>query len=95
LPLDTEAPAGLIVMFQAAANHKMVITTKTVTTEEYINKDRGVLLENFIVDWSKTIEYYLNNEVETTTKAECLYYYLKTECSEDKFIEGIKSMLNV
>ena len=36
MPLDTEAPAGLTVYFQAAANNKMIITSDTVTTEGYL-----------------------------------------------------------
>ena len=35
MPLDTEAPAGLIAFFQAAANGRMSITSDTVTTREY------------------------------------------------------------
>ena len=42
MPLDTEAPAGLIALFQAATYGKMVITTDTVTTREYFSGDRGV-----------------------------------------------------
>lgn len=37
LPLDTEAPAGLIVIFQAAALGKPVITSDTVTTRAYLS----------------------------------------------------------
>ncbi|WP_279149832.1 glycosyltransferase [Muribaculum intestinale] len=36
LPLDTEAPAGLIVLFQAAAMNKPIVTSDTVTTRGYI-----------------------------------------------------------
>lgn len=94
LPLDTEAPAGLIVMFQAAANNKMVITTDTVTTKEYIAKDRGVLLPNEIQQWCNAIECYFQNNKERKNKACALHGFLKTECSELDYIKRIKIMLN-
>lgn len=93
LPLDTEAPAGLIVMFQAAANERMVITTDTVTTKEYISEDRGVLLPNDVQQWSKAIEYYLENSEERRGYAEKLKSFLQTECSEEIFVDNIKKMI--
>lgn len=94
LPLDTEAPAGLIVMFQAVANDKMVITTDTMTTKEYIGADRGVLLPNDIQQWSNAIEYYLKEDGERKCKYRNMKCFLKNECSENKFIDGIKYMLS-
>ena len=55
LPLDTEAPAGLIVMFQAAANMKYIITTDTMTTRECVNESRGCLLPNDTDKWISEI----------------------------------------
>ena len=46
MPLDTEAPAGLTVYFQAAANNKMIITSDTVTTEGYLSNGCGPNDEN-------------------------------------------------
>ena len=93
LPLDTEAPAGLIVMFQAAANEKLVITTNTVTTKEYISADRGVLLPNDVQQWTNAIEYYLKNSEERRDYAENLKSFLQTECSEQIFVDNIKKMI--
>lgn len=50
-PLDTEAPAGLIAFYQAAANGKMAITSDTVTTQEYFADGRGALCGKDIEDW--------------------------------------------
>lgn len=69
LPLNTESPAGLIVMFQAASNSKMVITADTVTNREYITQDRGILLENNINLWQNAIEYSFENVSLTKNKA--------------------------
>lgn len=93
LPLDTEAPAGLIVMFQAAANERMVITTDTVTTKEYISEDRGVLLPNDMLQWTTAIEYYLEKNEERRDYSEKLKSFLQTECSEQIFVDKIKKMI--
>jgi len=46
LPLNTEAPAGLIVMFSAGLLSKAVITTDNVTMKEYIESEiNGVLVK--------------------------------------------------
>lgn len=91
LPLDTEAPAGLIVLFQAAANMKYVITTDTMTTREYLGDGRGCLVVNNIEIWVNAINQRLGTEnIEASSK---LLKFLETECSERKFIEGIESMI--
>jgi Glycosyl transferases group 1. len=72
MPLDTEAPAGLIALFQAATYGKMVITTDTVTTREYFSGDRGVLCKRNIKDWEEAIRYYLGNIGEAKMKVDNL-----------------------
>ncbi len=89
LPLDTEAPAGLIVMFQAAANNKMVITTDTPTTQEYISHDRGIILPNNEKLWIKAIRDMLNNSEIRKQRAENLKKYLESECSEVSFVNRV------
>lgn len=93
LPLDTQAPAGLIVMFQAAANLKMIITTETVTTYEYISKQRGAIIENDINKWCNTINYYINNNKYAQEKALAFKTFLKKNCSEYDFIKNLKRLL--
>lgn len=93
LPLDTEAPAGLIVIFQAAANNKMVITTDTVTTEEYIKENNGQLIKKDVQQWCNKIYYYLHNAEERNHKARNLHDYFMSECSETKFLEGLSNIL--
>ena len=93
LPLDTQAPAGLIVMFQAAANSKLVITTKTVTTAEYITSETGVTLNDDLCSWCKSIDFYLKNPNEANSKAYALQNYLRKFCSETSFVNRLKLIL--
>ena len=93
LPLDTQAPAGLIVMFQAAANKKMVITTDTVTTSEYITPDRGEILKNEIEIWRNAITHSLADIDGTQQKAITFKKYLKEHCSETEFVQNLRKML--
>lgn len=93
LPLDTEAPAGLIVMFQAAANKKMVITTDTVTTHEYISTEYGAILKNDENLWVNEVNYSIKNPELTLKKASAFKQYLLQNCSEKLFIKGLKSIL--
>ena len=93
LPLDTEAPAGLIVLFQAAANMKYIITTDTMTTREYLSDGRGCLLPNDVDVWKKAINEKLGKVKPNAMASEKLFNFLETECSEEKFVEGIKSMI--
>lgn len=94
LPLDTEAPAGLIVLFQAAANMKYIITTDTMTTREYLSDGRGCLLPNDVDVWKKVINEKLGNAKSNIIASEKLLDFLASECSERKFVEGVESMIN-
>lgn len=93
LPLDTEAPAGLIVLFQAAANMKYIVTTDTMTTREYLKDGRGCLLPNDVVTWKKAINERLANAKSNVDASEKLLNFLETECSEEKFVECVERMI--
>lgn len=93
LPLDTEAPAGLIVMFQAAANMKYIITTDTMTTREYVNDSRGCLLPNDTDKWVSEISRALDFPDECYTKANNMKNFLRQYCNEQLFADGINSMV--
>lgn len=85
MPLDTEAPAGLILFFQAAANCKMIITSNTLTTQEYFTECRDSLCEKSIQEWRKKILYYLRHPTQANACAKKIRYFLETECSEEKY----------
>ena len=93
MPLDTEAPAGLIALFQAATYGKMVITSDTVTTKEYFSGDRGILCKRNIKDWEEAIRYYLGNIEEAKQKVENLVGFLEEECSENKYAEILERLM--
>ena len=87
-PLDTEAPAGLIAFYQAAANGKMAITSDTVTTQEYFADGRGALCGK-----KNKIQYYLQNREEADVSAAKFKSFLERECSEEKYAKILWEML--
>lgn len=93
LPLDTDAPAGLIVLFQAAANMKYIITTNSMTTREYLSDGRGCLLPNDVDVWKKVITERIGNEKGNKEASAKLLNFLQTECSEEKFVDGVEFMI--
>lgn len=93
MPLDTQAPAGLIAFYQATANGKMSITTDTVTTQEYFSDGRGVLCSDNIEDWKERILYYLQHMNAANACAVKFKGFLERECSEEKYAEIILGML--
>lgn len=94
MPLDTEAPAGLIVFYQAAANEKMVITSDTVVMREYFAQERGVLCKDAIEDWKNKIEYYLQTEEKAKKSARAFRLFLEQECSEERYAETLWKMIS-
>lgn len=93
IPLDTEAPAGLIVFFQAAANNKMIISSDTTTTREYLSQDKGALLNDSLDNWKNTIYFYLNNELKRRECSVRLYDFLSKECSESNYVKVLNELL--
>jgi len=63
MPLKTEAPAGLIVLYSAALLSKPVIISDTLTTKEYVfNGENGFLIYGKDVEkWKSTIRFLMNN----------------------------------
>lgn len=95
MPLTTEAPAGLLVLFQAAGSKRFVITTSTATTRAYITSDRGCALERDVKQWKGAIRYYLLNEKERNDKALKLHKFLKDVCGRDNFDSGIQEIVDL
>lgn len=93
LPLNTDAPAGLIVMFQAASQQKTVITTCTPVTKEYIDNKTGVLCENNIDQFRKEIEYHLQHPDIARAKGKALYNKLRSECSKELYTSKLYNIL--
>lgn len=93
LPLDTEAPAGLIVIFQAAANKKYIITTDTMTTREYLSDGCGCLVSNNVADWVYALRSALGNTEDCLASSKKLKTFLEQNCSEAAFVQGIEKMI--
>ena len=92
-PLQTESPAGLTVMISAAANGKPILMTDTPTTRGYIDDERGILLDNNVEDWTNAIQECFENEAEMQLKAKSFSAFLKTECTEEKFVSVLDGII--
>lgn len=93
LPLTTDAPAGLIVLYQAAALGKMVIASDTATMREYISDESGIILKNDIESWIDNINKSLSNPDAIKQKAEAMFDFLKINCSQKIYADTIRSMI--
>lgn len=92
MPLNTEAPAGLIAFYQATANGKMSITSDTVTTQEYFAEGRGALCGENVDDWKDKIQYYLQHPDDADACAVKFKNYLESDCSEEKYAKTLMQM---
>ena len=93
LPLTKQAPAGLIVLFQAAANGKTVLISDTVTSRAYCSGGRGVLLPGDLSAWHDAILRVLSQSDVSQSMASSLYDFCRTECSEENYVRTFDSIL--
>ncbi|MCR4904406.1 MAG: glycosyltransferase [Butyrivibrio sp.] len=93
MPLDSEAPSGLLVFFEAAANKKMIITSDTASTREYFSSGRGELCSKNEQEWIDMINYYLNNKEKRDACNSKCRDFLNTECSQKKYREVVIGLL--
>ncbi len=91
----TEAPAGLMLLFLAAANNKFYMTNYTATSCEYITHERGCILPKEIHSWVKAIRYYLNHSDEAETKAALLKKYIAENCTLEQYVKGMKTVCQI
>jgi len=95
MPLNTEAPAGLLVIYQAAGCRTFVMATKTATTQEYINLNNGCVLENNVSDWVSAIKFWLHHDKERQEKAKMLHNFISGGCCKDEFDKGIQRLVDL
>lgn len=93
LPLDTEAPAGLIVIFQSAAFNKPLIVSKTISTQDYIPTNCGFILDKDISLWRKAIYTLIQNKALSADMANNLHNYIVGNCNEQKYVATIERLL--
>lgn len=92
MPLDTDAPAGLIAIFQAGMYKKFVIASNTPVTREYISKERGVLC-SIKEEWINAIKCFILAEDEGKTKAENFNTFLNKECSKEIYAKELMKLV--
>lgn len=94
LPLDTQAPAGLIVLFQAGACEKPVVITDTDSTHDYITDGRGCGIDNTPGIWAEKIREILADPTKAKTSAKKLKQFLISECNESEYVDKIEKIVN-
>lgn len=94
LPLETEAPAGLMVVFQAALNEKPVFISETVTSQEYVTPETGYPLPNDVDAWVQALDSAFKQPAQMLAKANRLHDYIKMECSQDNYVKQIDTMID-
>ena len=94
LPVTTDAPTGLITMFQAAGYEKPIVTTDTIVTREYLNPERGYLLRgNDIEKWANIIREILSDYNTAKIKASEFHRFVKEECNEEVYVKRIEEII--
>lgn len=94
LPVNTDAPAGLLVMFQAGAYHKVVISNLTSTNEEYLGENRGVLIEsNDVNDYMNAIDSLYEDPKRYNQIARCFTDFLSNECGVDSYVNELLKII--
>lgn len=93
MPLDTEAPAGLIVLFQAAALGKPIVISDTVTTRAYICPDMSdahLVAGPPPIPWAKALAATLSQPPSATNS---LRDYLRGHCSPSHYVHWLKAII--
>ncbi len=90
LPLAINAPAGLTVMFQAAGNSKMVITSDLAAMRDYFKPYQ--LCGTDPDEWSERITYYLQHPDERTAEAQRFHDFVTTKCTEQVYADTVKRL---
>lgn len=91
MPLDCEAPQGLIVMYEAAANNKLILTSDSPTTQEYFDENQR--LGKDVSQWCDAIRYYLLHDDERKNKALDFKNFIKRECNESAYANIVEKMV--
>lgn len=90
LPINTPAPAGLIVLFQAAALRKKILISNTITTKGYITPNiSDAKLISTQQEWNKALINMISDSSITPT----LYQYLNQNCSRESYINRLNKII--
>lgn len=94
MPLDTDAPAGLIVLFQTIANNKPFVISHTAATSAYMFNHNDFFLPNEVSQWKGKIYDIIDNYEIYCEKIKDLKKCVETECNEQKFKTKIQEMID-
>jgi glycosyltransferase involved in cell wall biosynthesis len=96
LPLKTQAPAGLIVLFTAGLMSKPVITSDNATTREYITtEENGILVKiGDFNDFAKQVNQLISSKQKQKLFGERLYERIEDMGSPKVFVDKIISITN-
>lgn len=96
LPLNTEAPAGLIVLFTAALMQKPVITTNSITMREYISSgNNGILINmNDADEFAFQINLLIKNPNKQADLGERLFQKVNELGSPETYINNVVKIIN-
>lgn len=95
LPLNTQAPAGLIVIFSAGLMEKAIITSDTVCTREYINNgNEGTLLTNDLEQYVQCINKQLSDIEQRKTLGKNLKVKIVSTFSPGKYIQTLSECID-
>ena len=90
LPLSINAPAGLTVMYQAAANRRMVITSDAEAMKEYFMPYQ--LCGKDPAQWRDKIRYYLAHEEERNKENNRFHDFITTQCTEQNYAKTVAKL---
>ncbi len=90
LPLSINAPAGLTVMYQAAANRRMVITSDAEAMKEYFMPYQ--LCGKDPAQWCDKIRYYLAHEEERNKENDRFHDFITTQCTEQNYAKTVAKL---
>lgn len=94
MPLDTDAPAGLIVLFQTIANNKPFVISRTAATCAYMFNHNDVFLPNEENQWKEKIYDIVDNYETYCEKVQDLKRSVEAECNEQKFKTKIQEIID-
>ncbi|MGN1275650.1 MAG: glycosyltransferase [Floccifex sp.] len=94
LPLTSQAPSGLIVLFSATLMERPVIMTNTVCTQEYVDNGDSGILKNTEEEFAESIIDLLSNSNKRKEMAIKQKDKIKEIGSPESYIRELSRIIN-
>lgn len=94
LPLTTQAPAGLIVLFSASLMEKTVVISDTICSREYVEDKFNGLLANDEKHFVSLIHDVLNNQKMRLELGKNAREFIKRKGSPEAYVKKLISSIN-